>query len=90
MTFARMRAALNRASALDTLVYSPGSVGRNPFSVMYSSSASTGYSQWTSTSLTDRGSPSCAAVKQSRVYRVQNNFFLVSTVKVPKVNRFCD
>ena len=45
MTFARMRDALNRASALDTLVYSPGRVGKKPFSVMYSSSASTGYSQ---------------------------------------------
>lgn len=45
MTFARMRAALNRARALETFVYSPGSVGRKPFSVMYSSSASTGYSQ---------------------------------------------
>lgn len=41
----RMRQRRNRASALESLVDSPGRVGRKPFSVTYSSSASTGYSQ---------------------------------------------
>jgi hypothetical protein len=41
----RMRHRRNSASALESLVDSPGRVGRNPFSVTYSSSASTGYSQ---------------------------------------------
>jgi hypothetical protein len=41
----RMRESRKRANALESLVDSPGRVGRNPFSVTYSSSASTGYSQ---------------------------------------------
>jgi hypothetical protein len=56
-TFARMRVMRKRASALDSLVYSPGRVGRKPFSVTYSSSASAGYSQCTSSSLMSFGRP---------------------------------
>ena len=59
----RMRDTRKRASALESLVDSPGRVGRYPFSVMYSSSASTGYSQWTSSSLIIFGRPRCAADK---------------------------
>lgn len=102
-----MRAARNRASALDSLVDSPGSVGWKPRSVTYSSSASAGYSQLTSSSLICFGRPSETAVKLwlsqykllggllleshlSTVYSVQNTFFLVSHVRVPSANRFCD
>jgi hypothetical protein len=60
-TFDRMRVMRKRASALESLVYSPGNVGKNPFSVTYSSSASTGYSQCTSSSLMSLGRPRWAA-----------------------------
>lgn len=56
-TLDRMRDSRKRASALDSLVDSPGRVGRNPFSVTYSSSASTGYSQCTSSSRRSLGRP---------------------------------
>jgi hypothetical protein len=56
-TFDRMRVMRKRASALESLVYSPGKVGKNPFSVTYSSSASTGYSQCTSSSRMSFGRP---------------------------------
>jgi hypothetical protein len=62
-TFDRMRLMRNRANALESLVYSPGKVGKKPFSVTYSSSASTGYSQCTSSSLMSLGRPRCAADK---------------------------
>lgn len=44
-TLDRIRAMRNSARALESLVNSPGRVGKKPFSVTYSSSASTGYSQ---------------------------------------------
>ena len=59
----RIRVMRKRASALESLVYSPGRVGRKPFSVMYSSSASTGYSQCTSSSRMSLGRPRWAAEK---------------------------
>lgn len=60
-TFDRMRVMRKRANALESLVYSPGKVGKNPFSVTYSSSASTGYSQCTSSSRMSLGRPRWAA-----------------------------
>lgn len=62
-TLERMRDSRKRAKALDSFVDSPGRVGRKPFSVTYSSSASTGYSQCTSSSLRSLGRPRCAAEK---------------------------
>jgi hypothetical protein len=62
-TFARIRERRKRARALDNFVNSPGRVGRKPFSVTYSSSASTGYSQCTSSSLRNLGRPRWAADK---------------------------
>jgi hypothetical protein len=60
-TFDRMRVMRKRANALESLVNSPGKVGKKPFSVTYSSSASTGYSQCTSSSLMSLGRPRWAA-----------------------------
>jgi hypothetical protein len=60
-TFDRIRVMRKRASALESLVNSPGKVGKKPFSVMYSSSASTGYSHCTSSSLMSLGKPRWAA-----------------------------
>jgi hypothetical protein len=61
-----MRHARKSARALEILVDSPGRVGKKPFSVTYSSSASTGYSQCTSSSFMSLGNPSCAAEKLQR------------------------
>jgi hypothetical protein len=105
-TFDRMRVMRKRASALESFVNSPGKVGRNPFSVTYSSSASAGYSQYTSSSRMSLGRPRWAADKlakvsneiarvhqaayQSTVYMDQKTFFRVSPVSAPRANRFCD
>lgn len=62
-TFDMIRATRNRASALDTLVDSPGSVGWNPRSVTFSSSTSEGYSVWMSSSFRIVGIPRDAAEK---------------------------
>jgi len=66
-TLEKIRVTRNKARALDILVDSPGKLGRKPFSVTYSSSASTGYSQCTSSSLMSLGRPRCAAEKLTRV-----------------------
>jgi hypothetical protein len=76
-TLERIRDRRNRARALESLVDSPGSVGKNPFSVTYSSSASTGYSQCTSSSLKSFGRPRCAAEKLDRVS--ESNYSSVGT-----------
>jgi hypothetical protein len=60
-TFDKIRDMRKSARALESLVNSPGRVGKKPFSVTYSSSASTGYSQCTSSSLISLGRPRCAA-----------------------------
>src|ERR1700710_730758 len=62
-----MRAARKRARALDNRVNSPGHGALKPVSSTYSSSASTGYSPWTSSSLSCFGSPRVTAEKLAKV-----------------------
>lgn len=73
-TLDRIRDMRKSARALDSLVNSPGRVGKKPFSVTYSSSASTGYSQCTSSSLKSLGRPRWAA---DRLYKVSRAAWVV-------------